>query len=76
LNSAGNPANRARIADRVAKLLGEQPWTGYDEQGGDAIATRLEALDADTARRVRSYERDHKDRPGVVEAAERRIARG
>ena len=24
--------NRATITDRVAKLLGEQPWAGYDEQ--------------------------------------------
>jgi hypothetical protein len=76
LSSADNPNNRARITDRVAELLGEQPWTGYDEQNIDAIATRLEGLDVDTANQVRSYERDHKNRPEVVQAAERRIARG
>jgi hypothetical protein len=45
------------ITDRVAKLLGEQPWPGYDEQRADAIATGLDAVDVDTARQVRSYER-------------------
>jgi hypothetical protein len=36
----------------------------------------LDRLDVDTARQVRSYERGHKDRPDVVQAAERRIERG
>ena len=34
------------------------------------IATKLDHGDADTARQVRRYERDHKDRSGVVHAAE------
>jgi len=60
----------------VAELLGEQPWPGYDEQSADAITTRLDAVDVSTARQVRSYERDHKDRSNVVQDAERRIERG
>jgi len=63
------------LTDRVAKLLGEQPWPAYDEQDVGAITVKLEQADADTARLVRRYERSHKDRGEVVEAAERRIAR-
>ena len=67
--------NRATIIDRVAKLLGDQPWPGYDEQSVDAIASRLNEVPAETARQVKRYERDHKDRAGVIQAAERRIDR-
>jgi hypothetical protein len=75
LSPADKPPDRATITERVAKLLGEQPWAAYDEQSADAIASRLDRVDVDTARRVRSYERGHKDRPEVVQAAERRIER-
>ena len=71
-----SPAGKPPITDRVAKLLGEQPWAAYDEQSPDAIASRLDRLGVDTARQVRSYERDHKDRSDVVQAAERRFERG
>lgn len=67
--------NRATITDRIAKLLGEQPWSGYDEQSVNAVTTRLDEVDAELARRVKSYERDHKDRSGVIQAAERRLDR-
>jgi hypothetical protein len=63
------------LTDRVAKLLGEQPWPGYDEQDAGVITAKLDQADADMARLVRRYERDHKDRADVVEAAERRIDR-
>jgi hypothetical protein len=67
--------NRATITDRVAKLIGEQPWAGYDEQDVDAVASKLDTVDSDTARRVKRYERDHKDRAGVIQAADKRLAR-
>jgi ferritin-like metal-binding protein YciE len=63
--------NRWTITDRIAKLTGDEPWPGYDEQNVDAITTALADGDADTAHKVRSYERDHKDRRGVVDAADR-----
>ena len=68
--------NRATITDRVTKLLGEQPWAGYDEQSVDAVTGKLDEVDGETARQVKRYERDHKDRAGVIQAAERRIDRG
>ena len=30
------------LTDRVAKLLGEQPWPGYDEQNAAAITAKLD----------------------------------
>ena len=67
--------NRATITDRIAKLVGEQPWAGYDEQDVDTVASKLDTVDSDTARKVKRYERDHKDRAGVMQAAEKRLAR-
>ena len=65
--------NRATITDKIAKLTGEEPWSGYDELSAEAIAKAVKDGDQDRAKLVRSYERDHKDRAGVVEAAGRRI---
>ena len=67
--------NRATIVDKIDKLTGEEPWSGYDEAGVDAVTGALANADAETARRVRTYERDHKDRVGVIEAADTRIDR-
>ena len=67
--------NRATITDRIAKLTGEEPWSGYDEQSVEAITTALNDTDALTAQEVKTYERDHKSRAGVIEAAEKRIER-
>lgn len=63
--------NRATIMDRIAKLTGEEPWSGYDEQTVDAITSALAGTDADTARKVLAYERDHKSRSTVIDEAKR-----
>jgi hypothetical protein len=68
-------SNRKTMTDRVAELLGEQPWPGYNEQGVDAIMRRLGRDDAEAARRVKTYEQDHKNRRTVIQAASRRIDR-
>ena len=57
----------------TAKLSGDEPWSGYDEQSVDAIRQALGDIDTQQATTVRSYERDHKDRSGVIEAAQQRI---
>jgi hypothetical protein len=64
--------NRATITDKIAKLTGEEPWPGYDEQSADAITKALREADEDTAKAVRAYERDRKARAGVLQAAEQR----
>jgi len=66
--------NRATITDKIAKLTGEQPWSGYDEQSVDAITTTLNDADSQTAQTVKSYERERKARTGVLEAADQRIS--
>jgi hypothetical protein len=67
--------NRATVTDRIAKLTGEEPWSGYDELSVEAVGRALYERDTVTAERVRRYERDHKDRAGVLDAADARIAR-
>ncbi len=67
--------HRTTILDKIAKLTGEEPWPGYDEAGVEAITGALTDAEVDAARRVRTYEREHKDRAGVVEAADKRLER-
>ncbi|MDA0163666.1 hypothetical protein OM076_25555 [Solirubrobacter ginsenosidimutans] len=64
-------ANRATIIDRIAKLTGDEPWSGYDEQTADEVTSALRAADAAKAREVIAYERDHKARATVIDAASR-----
>ena len=57
----------------IKTLRGDEPWPGYDELTVDELGARW--LDADETRREgRAYERAHKDRAGVMEAAERERA--
>ena len=65
--------NRATITDQIAKLSGDEPWSGYDERSVDAITTRLRDTDADAARAVRDLERARKNRAGVIQAADQRL---
>jgi uncharacterized protein (UPF0335 family) len=67
--------NRATITDKIAKLTGDEPWSGYDEQSVEAITTALDDAHAQTAQKVKAYERDHKGRTGVIETADKRIDR-
>jgi len=67
----GKRENRATILDRIHKLTGDEPWSGYDEQSVDAITTALADADSATARKVLAYERGHKDRAGVLDTADR-----
>jgi hypothetical protein len=65
--------NRATITDRIAALAGEEPWAGYDEQSVEGIQRALREAGKPVAREVREYERGHKDRAGVIAAADQRI---
>jgi ferritin-like metal-binding protein YciE len=81
---AGRTASEqaSRGAERAGRATAEQarrtrsgePWAGYDDQNVEEIRTRLDSADDDTARTVRDYERRHKDRAGVVDAAKRELA--
>jgi ferritin-like metal-binding protein YciE len=63
--------NRKTILSKIDSLQGDAPWAGYDEQTAEEIESRVRDADDDEARKVRDYERRHKARKGVLEAAER-----
>ena len=66
--------NRATVLSRVGTLRGSEPWAGYDELTADEVQAVLAEGDDDRAEQVRSYERSHKNRAGVLRAAERERA--
>jgi ferritin-like metal-binding protein YciE len=67
--------SRKTILSRITSLRGEEPWPGYDELSVSEIRAVLDEGDEDRIRRVRSYERSHKNRTGVIDASERELAR-
>lgn len=64
----------AAPANRSARDKGAQPWSGYDEQTAAQVRETLADADARQARTVRDYERAHKNRAGVIQAAERELS--
>ncbi len=68
--------SRTTILSRIASLRGEEPWPGYDELNVEEIRSALAGADGDEqlVGRVRSYERAHKNRSGVLSAVERETA--
>ena len=65
--------NRTTILSRVTSLRSDEPWAGYDELTAAEVVAVLSEGDDDRAKEVRSYERAHKDRAGVLKAAEREL---
>jgi hypothetical protein len=63
--------NRATVLQRVAALTGPEPAPGYDELTADDAQKLVADGNADLAGAVRDYERRHKDRATVIEAAAR-----
>jgi ferritin-like metal-binding protein YciE len=66
--------NRSTILGRISTLRGNEPWPGYDELTAAEVQAVLAEGDDDRAEQVRSYERAHKNRAGVMKAAEREHA--
>jgi hypothetical protein len=66
--------NRATVLSRIATLRGSEPWAGYDELTAAEVQAVLAEGDDDRAQTVRSYERSHKNRAGVLKATEREPA--
>jgi ferritin-like metal-binding protein YciE len=67
---------QARRATRKAarKIGATPPWTGYDKLTVEQITDRLSRATDAKAREVRTYERAHKNRAGVIEATDRELA--
>jgi ferritin-like metal-binding protein YciE len=63
--------NRTTVLERVASLRGDEPWPGYDDLRAAEVQAVLAEGDDERAKQVRSYERAHKNRAGVLKAAER-----
>jgi ferritin-like metal-binding protein YciE len=67
--------NRTTILSRIASLRGDEPWPGYDELRVDEVRAVVDEGDKGRIKRVRSYERSHKNRAGVIDASERELAK-
>jgi ferritin-like metal-binding protein YciE len=61
--------NRTTVVNRISSLRGDEPWAGYDELTAAEVQAALTGRDDDRAKQVRSYERAHKNRAGVLRAA-------
>ena len=66
--------NRATILTRISSLHGNEPWPGYDELTAAEVQAVLSDGDDDARKQVRSYERAHKNRAGVLKATERELS--
>ena len=66
--------NRATVLSRITTLRGSEPWVGYDELTAAEVQAALAGADDDRVQVVRSYERSHKNRAGVLKATERELA--
>jgi ferritin-like metal-binding protein YciE len=67
--------NRKTIVSRITSLRGDEPWPGYDELSVSEIRAVLDEGDEERIKRVRSYERSHKNRAGVIDTSERELAK-
>ena len=66
--------NRSTITSRVDSLQASEPWPGYDELGVEEVRAVLSEADDSRIKAVRSYERKHKNRAGVLQATERELS--
>ena len=66
--------DRSTILGRIDTLRGNEPWPGYDELTAAEVQAVLAEGDDERAQQVRTYERAHKARAGVLKAAERELA--
>jgi ferritin-like metal-binding protein YciE len=65
--------NRSTITSRIDSLQADEPWPGYDELGVDEVRAVLSEGDETRAKAVRSFERQHKNRAGVLQATDREL---
>lgn len=63
-------ADRSTVTSKIESLRGTEPWPGYDEQTVVEIRKALTSADEKTVAEVRAYEAGHKNRQGVLDAAQ------
>jgi ferritin-like metal-binding protein YciE len=66
--------NRSTITSRIDTLQADEPWPGYDELAVDEVRAVLAEGDDTRVKAVRSYERKHKNRAGVLQATDRELS--
>ena len=66
--------NRSTVTSRIDALQASEPWPGYDELAVDEIRAVLSESDDTRIKSVRTYERKHKNRAGVLQATERELS--
>lgn len=64
---------RQTVLQKITTLRGQEPVPGYDELNVQEIHKQLAEGDDNLAARVRDYERLHKSREGVLNAAEAQL---
>jgi hypothetical protein len=62
--------DRSTVTGRIETLRADQPWRGYDDQTVVEIRKALTGADEATVAEVRKYEAGHKNRQGVLDAAQ------
>ena len=70
----GRNQNRSTVLDRISTLRGNEPWAGYDELTVAEIQSALSDSDDERAQQVRTYERAHKNRAGVLQTVKRELS--
>jgi ferritin-like metal-binding protein YciE len=63
--------SRTTVLSRITSLRGNEPWAGYDELTAADVQSVLAEGDDERVKQALSYERSHKNRAGVIKAAER-----
>jgi ferritin-like metal-binding protein YciE len=66
--------NRSTVTRRIDVLRASEPWPGYDELSVEEVRAVLSRGDETRIKEVRSYERKHKNRAGVLQATERELS--
>jgi ferritin-like metal-binding protein YciE len=66
--------NRSTVTSRIDSLQANEPWPGYDELAVDEVRAVLSEGDDTRIKAVRTYERKHKNRAGVLQATERELS--
>ena len=65
---------RSTVLSRIESLRRREPLPGYDELDVGEVRSVLDRADEKRAREIASYERAHKQRASVLDAAERELS--
>lgn len=66
--------DRSTVLRRITALRGDEPWPGYDELTAADVQSVLSEGNRERIEQAHTYERAHKNRAGVLKAAERELA--